>query len=95
MARLRNPAYSKIFNNKWGLSRFYAILVIKNWSLLDPDPKLIIPDPDPANNFGSDQIQIHNTARISKALLIFKFVEGSINFIHQFLVLKVFNTYLQ
>ena len=28
----------------------------------DPDPKLIITDPDPANNFGSDRIRIHNTA---------------------------------
>ena len=27
----------------------------------DPDPKLIIPDLDPANNFGSDRIRIHNT----------------------------------
>ena len=30
-------------------------------SLSDPDPKLIIPDPDSANNFGSDRIRIHNT----------------------------------
>ena len=27
----------------------------------DPDPKLIITDPDPANNFGSDRNRIHNT----------------------------------
>ena len=37
----------------------------KNWSLSDPDPKWIIPDPDqyPANNFGFDRIRlrIHNT----------------------------------
>ena len=31
-------------------------------SLSDPDPKLIITDPDPANNFGSDRIRTHNTA---------------------------------
>ena len=53
--------YSKIFNNQWGLSRFYAFLVIENWSSSDPDPKLIITDPDPANNFGSDRVRIHNT----------------------------------
>ena len=38
------------------LSRFHAIFITKNWSLSDLDPKLIIPDPDPANNF-----RIHNT----------------------------------
>ena len=27
----------------------------------DSDPKLIIPDLDPANNFRSDRIRIHNT----------------------------------
>ena len=57
--------YSKI-DKTWVLSRFHTILVTKNWSLSDPDPKLIIanpyPDPDPANNFGSDRIRIHNTA---------------------------------
>ena len=53
--------YSKIFNNQWSLSRFCAILVIKNWRSSDPDPKLIITDPDPANNFGSDRIRIPNT----------------------------------
>ena len=37
--------------NQWGLSSFHAILVTKNWSLSDPDPKLIIPDPDPAKKF--------------------------------------------
>jgi hypothetical protein len=42
------------------LSRFHAILANENWSFSDPDPKLIIPDP--ANNFGSDRIRIHNTA---------------------------------
>jgi len=30
-------------------------------SSLGPDPKLIITDTDPANNFGSDRIRIHNT----------------------------------
>ena len=39
----------------------HCILVLKNWRLSDPDPKLIIPDPDPANNFGSDRIRINNT----------------------------------
>jgi len=54
---------NKINNNQWVLSRFHALLVNKNWSLSDPDPKLIIPDqdPDPANNFISDRIRIHNT----------------------------------
>ena len=28
----------------------------------DPDPKLFIPDPDPAKSSGSDRIRIHNTA---------------------------------
>ena len=28
------------------LSRFHATLVDENWSLSDPDPKLIIPEPD-------------------------------------------------
>ena len=51
----------KIDFNQWVLSRFHAILVTKNWSLLDPDPKLIIPDPDPANGFGYDRIRIHST----------------------------------
>ena len=37
------------------------ILVTKNWSSSDPDLKLIIKDPDPANNFGSERIWIHNT----------------------------------
>ena len=32
------------------LSRFHAILVTENQTLSDPDPKLITPDPDPANN---------------------------------------------
>jgi len=27
------------------------------------DPKLLLLDPDPANNFGSDWIRIHNTGR--------------------------------
>ena len=27
----------------------------------DPDPKLFIPDPDPAKSSGSDRIRIHNT----------------------------------
>ena len=51
--------YSKIFSNQWGLGRFYAILVTINWS--SSYPKLIIRDPDPANNFGSERIRIHNT----------------------------------
>jgi len=45
--------YSKIDNNAWVLSRLHAILVTETWSLSVPDPKLIIPDPDPANSFGS------------------------------------------
>ena len=32
------------------LSRFYAILVTKNWSSSDPDPKFLVLDTDPANN---------------------------------------------
>ena len=44
--------YSKIDRNQWVLSRFHAILGTKNWSLYNPDP---------ANNFGSDWIRIHNT----------------------------------
>ena len=32
----------KIFSNQWRINRFYAILVTKNWSSQDPDPKLII-----------------------------------------------------
>ena len=28
---------------------------------LDPDPKQIIPDPDPGKSFGSNRIRIHNT----------------------------------
>jgi len=44
---------SKIASNKWGFSRFHAILVTKNWSLSDQDPKLIFLDPDPANYSGS------------------------------------------
>jgi len=42
--------YSKIDGPQWVLSRIHAIYVTKNWSLSDPDPKLIIQDP--ANNFG-------------------------------------------
>ncbi len=30
----------------------------------DPDPKLFIPDPDPAKSSGSDRIRIHNTELI-------------------------------
>ena len=45
--------YSNIFSNQWGLSKFNAILITKNLGSSDPDPKLIITDPDPANNFGS------------------------------------------
>ena len=57
----RGPTFScsKIGSNQLGLSRFHATLVTKNWSLSDPNPKLIITDPDPANNSGSDRI--HNT----------------------------------
>ena len=44
----------------WVLSRFHDILVTENWSFSDPDPKLIIPDP--AYNFGSNRIRIHNTS---------------------------------
>ncbi len=32
----------------------------------DPDPKLFIPDPDPAKSSGSDRIRIHNTAIIKQ-----------------------------
>ena len=46
------------------LSRFHAKSATENWSLSDPDSKLIITDPDPANNFGSDRIRIHNTVLI-------------------------------
>jgi len=41
------------------LSRFHAILANENWSLSEPDPKWIIPDPDPANNFGSGSTTLH------------------------------------
>ena len=51
------------------LRRFHAIFVTKNWSVTDPDPKLIIPDPDPANNFGSERHRIHNTAPLAKRFL--------------------------
>ena len=57
-------SYSKILSNQWGLSRCYAILVTKNWSSSDPDPKLIITDPNSANNFGSERFRIHNTDKI-------------------------------
>jgi len=44
-------------------SPYCLSLKIEVWtSSSDPDPKLIITDPDPANNFGSDRIRIHNTA---------------------------------
>ena len=36
-------------------------IVTKNWSSSDPDPKLILTNPDLANNFGSERIRIHNT----------------------------------
>jgi len=43
--------YSKIDSNHWVptnlLSRIHAILATENWSLSDPDPKLIITDPYP------------------------------------------------
>ena len=42
--------------------------VPENWGWSDPDPKLIIPDP--ANNFGSDQIRIHNTAELKKKVCL-------------------------
>ena len=59
----------------WKISQLIGLTVVYNllkfqidslkievrMSSLDPDPKLIIPDPDPANNFGSDRIRIHNT----------------------------------
>ena len=66
--------WSKIEKNQFVLSRFYSILVTKNWRLSDPDPKLIIPDPDPANNFGSDRIRlrIHNAAPLFLNQLRFK-----------------------
>ena len=48
--------YSKIDSTQQVLSRLHDILVSENWDLSDPDPKWIIPDPDPANNSG-----IHNT----------------------------------
>ena len=38
--------YSKIFSNQWGLSRFHTILDPQSWSSLDPNPKLIITDPE-------------------------------------------------
>jgi len=37
--------FSKIDKNQWLLSRFHANLVTNNWSLWDPDPKLINLDP--------------------------------------------------
>ena len=43
---------NKINNNHWVFSTSHAILVMEDW---------ILSDPDPANNFGSDRIRIHNT----------------------------------
>jgi len=45
---------------------YFEKITFKNdvdWCLSDPDPKLIIMDPAPANNFWSGRIrlQIHNT----------------------------------
>ena len=50
-----------MFSNQWGVSRFYAILVTKNWSSSVPEPKWIFKDPDHANNYGSERNRIHNT----------------------------------
>ena len=54
----------------------YITVVTKNWSLSDPDPKLIITDPDPAYDFGSERIRIHNIAMLPHLYLLMEMVTG-------------------
>ena len=60
------------------LSIFHTILGTTNWNLSGLDPKLTIPDPDPANYFGSNWN--HNTAHLTQYLfpVLFLFTENDV-----------------